>query len=76
MIRVKYAPFNRTQRIETAKMLLGICEVILLAIIAGPFIDPLANRLTAWDTLVGTIIAGIVYFLAIKLLQDQLSNHV
>ncbi len=59
------------QRIETAKMLLGICQVFLLAIVAGPYISPIAKKLTFWDNVYGLINSLIIYIISMILLKRK-----
>jgi hypothetical protein len=62
--------FNYEQRKETAKMLLGICQIIILAIIAGPFIPDLAKRLTLIEIIYGFILITLLYLIAMRLLKE------
>lgn len=63
--------YNRDQSKETAKMLLRICEVILIAIFAGQYISPIAKKLTIWDNAYGFILAILLYAGAMLLLVQN-----
>lgn len=61
--------FTDDQRKETAKMLLGICEVIILAIVAGPYIAPVAKKLTFWDNVYGFTFSAFLYLVSMRRLR-------
>jgi hypothetical protein len=46
-------------------------QVILIAIFAGQYISPLANKLTVWDNAYGIILAILLYSGAMRLLVEN-----
>lgn len=64
--------FNLEQRKETAKVLLGVCQTIVLAIIASPYIPAIVKKLTIWDdNIYGSIASFILYLLSMRLLKEK-----
>jgi capsule polysaccharide export protein KpsE/RkpR len=63
--------FTTEQRKETAKMLVGVCQVIILAIIASPFIPELAKKPNLYDTLYGLLVFLFLYLVAMGLLKEN-----
>jgi hypothetical protein len=59
------------QRKETAKFLLGICQVVVLAIIAGPFVPGLVKQPSVWNNIYGAIGSMILYLIAMRLLKEE-----
>ncbi|MGH7203155.1 MAG: hypothetical protein ACREHC_01785 [Candidatus Levyibacteriota bacterium] len=64
-------PISHEQRTETAKLLMNICQVIVLAILARPFIPELAKNLTFYDNMYGAILVIILFLVAMRLLRED-----
>lgn len=60
---------NREQRLETAKLLLSVCQFVILGIFASPFVPGLA-ALTFLDRIYGTLLVSVLYLLAMVLLKE------
>lgn len=61
--------FNEDQRKETAKLLLRIAEIVILGILATPFLPEVSQWLTLSDRMYGILLAGSFYILAMRLLR-------
>lgn len=62
---------NNEQRKETSKILLRVCEVIVIALIARPFIPGLEKVLTIKDNMYGILLLLFLYLGAMKLLKGS-----
>jgi hypothetical protein len=62
---------NTEQKKETAKLFLGICQVVVLAIIAGKFIPGLEKNFTLYDNVYGTLLIVTSYFAGMLLLKEK-----
>jgi hypothetical protein len=53
-------------------MLLGVCQVVILAVIASPFIPELAKTPSWSDNIYGFVIIIFLYLIAMRLLRTKL----
>ncbi len=60
---------NEDQRKETAHVLLSVCQVVLIALLASPFLPQVADKLGFWDRLYGAILDLGLYLIAMRLLR-------
>jgi len=62
---------NDEQQKETAKILLRVCEVIVITLIARPFIPGLEKELTIDDNIYGLLVLLLLYLIAMFLIKKE-----
>lgn len=60
---------NDDQRKETAHVLLSVCQIVLVALLASPFLPEVADKLGFWERFYGAILDLILYLVAMRLLR-------
>lgn len=61
--------FNKDQRKETAKLLLGGCQIIFIALVGSSFV-PQLGEIEWFERIYGIIILVLLYTIAMRLLKD------
>jgi hypothetical protein len=62
--------FSYDQRKETAKLFLGVCQIVVIALFAAPFVPEFAKHLSSGEIAYGAILITLLYLTAMKFLSE------